>query len=245
MPRYKLNIEYDGSAFSGWQIQKHAVSVQETLQNAIKKTLNEETKIVCAGRTDAGVHAINQVAHLDINKEMDLFKIQESINNNVNSLPVAITKVENVSNNFHARKDAISRHYIYKIINRYPRLTFQSKKYLHVRKQLDIQTMQECCKLLIGTKDFSSFRASACQSISPIKTIYASDIYHDREYIEIHFIGSSFLQHQVRNMVGTLLLAGHNRISVNEFNKIINAKNRSAAGPTIDSDGLYLFKVNY
>lgn len=245
MRRYKLNIEYDGSAFSGWQIQKHAISVQETLQKAIKQGLNEDTKIICAGRTDAGVHAINQVAHLDINKELNLFQIQESINNNVNSLPVAITKVENAANNFHARKDAISRHYIYKIINRYPRLTFQAKKYLHVRKPLNIDKMQECCELLIGTKDFSSFRAAACQSISPIKTIYSAKIYCNKEYIEIHFIGSSFLHHQVRNMVGTLLLAGHNRISVDEFNKIIDAKNRSAAGPTIEPDGLYLFKVNY
>lgn len=245
MPRYKLTIEYDGSHFCGWQKQSNAISVQETLEQALEIITKEDSRLVGAGRTDSGVHALGQVAHFDFSQNLDPLKIMNCINNNVGELLVSITKVEEVPMTFHARKSAVRRHYVYKIINRIAPLAIMKNKALHVRLKLNVKAMIEASEYLIGTKDFSSFRDSRCQSLSPIKTIHSINIIQKNDLIEIHFIGSSFLHHQVRNMVGTLLLVGKNAISIPDFVKIINARDRKVAGPTIDSYGLYLFKIYY
>lgn len=245
MPRYKLTIEYDGSHFFGWQKQSNAISVQETLEEALKIITKEDSHIVGAGRTDSGVHAIGQVAHFDCSQNLDPLKIMNCINNNVGEFLVSITKVEEVPMTFHARKSAVRRHYVYKIINRIAPLAIMKNKALHLRLKLNVKAMIEASQYLIGTKDFSSFRDSRCQSLSPIKTIHSINITQKNDLIEIHFIGSSFLHHQVRNMVGTLLLVGKNAISIPDFIEIINARDRKVAGPTIDPYGLYLFKIYY
>lgn len=256
-----MTIEYDGSGFYGWQRQKRDVSVQATLEEAISIFTKCETRIVGAGRTDAGVHAIEQTAHFDFTPgrntsvntgeignaslALDTFRAMECINNNVQGRAVSVLNIEEVPNTFHAQRSAIRRHYFYRIINRIPKLSLNKGYALHMRSKLDITEMEKAAKNLVGTHDFSSFRGAACQSPTPIKTLYDVSFEVLGHEIKIHFIGSAFLHHQVRNMIGTLLLVGNGKISIEDFNDIINARNRAAAGPTAPSYGLYLFKVFY
>lgn len=245
MPRYKLLIEYDGYAFYGWQRQKGQASVQETIEQAIEVMSKEPVRLVAAGRTDAGVHAKGQVAHFDSTTQLSPSRLRECINNNVGHKPVSVLDVSSVEPTFHARRSAKARHYMYRIINRVPNLTLDRGLALHVRYKLDVESIRNATKLLLGTHDFSSFRGARCQSLSPVKTMISIEIQQHADEVCIHFTGSSFLHHQIRNMIGTLLMVGQNKITVNEFENIMLAKNRSKAGPTAPPCGLYFVEVLY
>ena len=245
--KYKLKIEYNGHFFCGWQRQNNGISVQKTLEDAISVFTKCDTKIIGAGRTDAGVHAIEQVAHFSSDKNLDPYNLQKCINNNVNNLPVVVNDIEEVPNDFHSISSAKSRSYIYKIINRRPILTFQKYLYHHEKFPMDIDLLEQAAKIFIGTHDFSSFKSIKCQSKSPIKTIY--DVQIEREQytdaIVIKFNANSFLHHQVRNMVGAMIYVAIGKFSLEYLNYVMEAKNRNLSAPTISPDGLYLHKIYY
>lgn len=245
--RYKLTIEYDGTNLLGWQRQLDGPSVQQYLEDILDKLNGEHKEITSAGRTDAGVHALAQVAHIDLNREMPEWKIKEAFNGNLlqEEAPVSILSVEAVDESFNARFSAKKRAYIYRILNRRAPSPLLKNRVWWTPYPLDIEKMREGAKFLIGHHDFSSFRASACQAKSPVKTLDKIDIRQEGEEIIFEVEARSFLHHQVRNMVGTLKLVGEGRIPPEAIKTILEAKDRKAAGPTAPAGGLYLSKVEY
>ncbi len=245
MPRYKLTIEYDGSGFSGWQRQDDRPSIQQELEEAIERYCSTFCEITCAGRTDAGVHAAGQVAHVDLPQARSPFSIQQGINFHLATRQISVIKVEEVNDNFHARFSATRREYLYRLINRSPWLGLDRGRAWQVPEPLDAEAMHAAAQLLIGSHDFTSFRDSACQSKSPLKTLDRLDVVRDGEEIRFHVSARSFLHHQVRNMVGTLRLIGNGKWTASDLTKALEARSRSAAGETAPPDGLYLIKVSY
>lgn len=272
--RYKLTIEYDGTDLLGWQRQLDGPSVQEYLETAISlfmgipplsreeyalmKTENNREKpqlsvktrfypVQCAGRTDSGVHALAQVAHVDIEKDIDEFRLLQGLNHHLrtNKMPVSILNVEKVSEDFHARFSAVGRGYIYRILNRRSFPVLENNRVWWVPYPLDIEKMRQGAAYLLGHHDFSSFRAVACQAKSPIKTLDKFEIIKDGEEIRFIVEARSFLHHQVRNMVGTLKMVGDGHLSPEAVKTILEARDRRAAGPTAPASGLYLSKVIY
>lgn len=253
--RYKITIEYDGTNLLGWQYQPDGDSAQGFLETALykfaSKFLPSNPKagsiIQGAGRTDAGVHALGQVAHFDLQCEMEDWKLREAINANLRNLnaPVSVLNVEKTDDSFHARFSAQGRGYIYKILNRRAPSVLQKDRVWWIPHSLDIEKMQHASQFLLGKHDFTSFRATACQAKSPIKTLDKLDIIQIND--EIHFIveARSFLHHQVRNFVGTLKMVGDNHISPEDIKTILEAKDRTKAGATAPACGLYLNKVMY
>jgi tRNA pseudouridine38-40 synthase len=258
MPRYKLTIEYDGTPYCGWQKQDDRLSVQTAIENALEKFCGEPIATVAAGRTDAGVHATAQVAHIDLPKSMDEFRIMQGINyylfnhvdeNGCNTQNeanrIAILAVQRVDDEFNARFSATKRHYIYRIINRRPRLAIETGRAWHVVEELNLEAMQQAAQHLIGHRDFSSFRDTQCQAKSPIKTLEQLDIKRIGNEVQIITSARSFLHHQVRIMAGTLALVGKGRWNPDDVRVALNAKSRSSAGTTAPPDGLYLVRVDY
>jgi len=245
MPRYKATIEYLGTNYAGWQIQLNTKTIQNEIQHAIFKFCGQDVKIFCAGRTDAGVHAIGQVAHCDLVKEYSEFEIFRAVNFHLKNSSIAFIEVKIVADDFDARFSATQRHYLYKIINRTAPLAIENDTSLLVTKKLDIKAMQEASKCLIGRHDFSSFRSSECNSKNPIKTLNKIDIVSDGQNINIYFSANAFLQHMVRNIVGTLLLVGKGKLASHEVKQILMEKNRMKAGPTAPAHGLYLTQIDY
>ena len=246
MPRYKLTIEYDGSDFAGWQRQADAPSIQQSIEGAIEKFTDEPPiRLHTAGRTDSGVHAIAQVAHFDMQKDMQAIKVMGAINQHVKPAKIAIIKCEIKDDDFHARFSAKKRYYKYRIINRRAPLALEDGRAWFVPKKLDIQKMQQAADYLIGTHDFTSLRDSQCQSNSPVKTMDEIKIIRDGELIEIYVSAKSFLHHMVRNITGTLKDVGEARYQPEYIQEILAACNRSAAGPTAPACGLYFMKVDY
>lgn len=254
MPRYKLTIEYDGRPYAGWQRQTDQPSVQEALINAVSLFCGQHTDVVGAGRTDAGVHATAQVAHIEIDMDTDAFKVMQGINYYLFNPPadsnypenrIAVLDAERVNDDFSARFSAKKRHYVYRIINRRPRLGLESGRAWHVIEDLDEKEMQKAADRLIGHHDFSSFRDTRCQSKSPEKTLEVFNV--TRRGNEIHVMASarSFLHHQIRNMVGTISLVGKGKWKVEDVVAALAAKDRSAGGPTAPADGLYFTGVDY
>jgi tRNA pseudouridine38-40 synthase len=244
--RYKLTIEYEGTGLVGWQKQPDLPnSAQQIIEEAIFKLTLEEVKIHASGRTDAGVHALRQVAHFDLKKEKTTHTIESGLNHFLRRSNCAVTNCEIVNDAFHSRFDAKSRHYQYKIINRRPHLTFNKKLAWQVYETLNVSKMQEAANFLIGTHDFSSFRDSECQAKTPIRTVEKIEIFKEGELIKINFSAKSFLHHQVRNMVGTLVLAGKEKIKPEEMKVILEAKDRTKSGPNAPSCGLYFVGVDY
>lgn len=246
MNRYKILIEYEGTNYSGWQIQKNSPSIQQAIETAIKKFSGQKVTIWCAGRTDAGVHALAQVAHFDLNH--DTYQPQtiiNAINYYLKPQPIVILDCALVSNDFHARFAAVKRHYEYIILNRVSSPALEKNRVWHIRKDLDVASMQEAATHLIGIHDFSSFRASQCQALSPIRTIDSADIYTKGNYIYFNISAKSFLHHMVRNIVGTLVQIGLKKISPNDFLEILQTKDRKKAGPTAPAYGLYFKKIDY
>jgi tRNA pseudouridine38-40 synthase len=245
MTRFKLTIEYDGSAFFGWQRQSGQISVQEVMEEAIKKFCGRETTIIAAGRTDARVHAMGQVAHIDLEKQTTPHEVMSAINAHLRPHLVAVTKAEMVDDDFDARRSATQRQYLYRIISRRAPLTVDHGRAWLVSVTLDTDAMHEAAQVLVGHHDFTSFRASVCQALSPVKTMHSLDVSRHGEEIHIEATARSFLHHQVRNMVGTLKLVGEGNWTTQDVADALAARDRAKAGPTAPPEGLYLMQVDY
>ena len=249
MTRYKIHIEYEGTNLAGWQKQKNGISVQEILENALFKLTGEKKIIQGAGRTDAGVHALNQVAHFDIAKKIKTDALRDGLNFHIKNLykrvKISVLKCKKVKKNFNARFDAKERTYQYVIINRQSNLALQKNKAWHVRKKLDLKAMKKGAKLLLGTHDFSTFRASSCGAKSPVRTLKKISIKKNNERIIIKFTSKSFLQQQVRSMVGCIKYLAESKWKLDEFKNAFKSKKRSNCARPAPSCGLYLTKISY
>lgn len=245
MNRYKLTIEYDGTGLAGWQRQENVPSVQQCIEDSVKKFTKEDVRLHVAGRTDAGVHAFGQVAHFDMRKEMLASKVMGAINQHIKPNKIAIVDCQKVGEEFHARFNAKKRYYVYRIINRRAPLALESGRAWFVPIDLDVEAMCRAASYLIGKHDFSSFRDSQCQSNSPIKTLDEVNIVQNGELIEIYVSAKSFLHHMVRNIAGTLKFIGEGKWSPESIKDILEAKDRCSGGPTAPAYGLYFIKVDY
>ena len=246
MYRYQVVIEYDGTDFHGFQIQKKSNTVQKVIQYTISKILKEKIKIIGSGRTDSGVHAWGQSAHFDTKKKIiNTVKFIQSLNFFLNKKHISITTLKKRNLNFHARYSAKERIYEYVIINRLAPPSIEKDRAWHIRKKLDLDKIKKGAKKLSGTNDFSTFRASNCYSRSPIRTLKKIKIKILNEKVIIQFKSKSFLRNQVRSMVGCLKYLGEKKWSVKKFESIFKSKKRKLCAPPAPAHGLYLLKVNY
>jgi len=245
MPRYKLTIEYDGTPFVGWQAQDNGISVQAVLTEAIAAFAGERVAVNGAGRTDAGVHALGQVAHIDLAKEWDGETVRDAVNFHLRPQPVAVLNAEGAAPDFDARFSAIKRHYLYRIVNRRADLTLDQNRVWRVPRPLDAEAMHVAAQRLIGRHDFTTFRAAECQARSPVKTLDRLDVTRDGEEIRITASARSFLQHQVRSMVGSLVHAGEGKWTADDLASALAARDRTACGQVAPPQGLYLMRVDY
>ena len=245
MQRYKIKIEYDGTPFVGWQFQKNGQSVQEVLQKAIFNFSKENVIVTGAGRTDSGVHAFAQIAHFDLKKKIQKKNLLPAINQNISNKSVTVLKINKVNKNFHARHDAKKRTYEYLIVNRQSPLTLQKNKAWHIRKKLDIKAMKKGSKLLLGTHDFSTYRAASCGAKSPVRTMEKILIKKNKDKIFLQFTSRSFLQQQVRSMVGCIKYLGEEKWNIEAFQKVFKSKKRSKCAPPAPACGLYLKNIFY
>jgi tRNA pseudouridine38-40 synthase len=244
--RWKITIEYDGAPYSGWQHQDHAPSVQEEIEKAVFKFSGQKTRLHAAGRTDAGVHAKGQVAHFDLDfREMTPFDLAKAINAHLKPQPIAVLNAEEVDENFHARFAAKNKLYCYRIINRTAPLTIDQGRAWWFKKPLDAAAMHDVAQLLLGHHDFTTFRDSECQAKSPLKSLDRFDVTRSGEEIRFEVEGRSFLHHQVRNMVGTLVLIGEGKWTKSDLKAALAAKDRTKGGMTAPAGGLYLVRVDY
>ena len=243
--RYKLILEYDGTAFYGWQKQQDCPSVQETLEKALQTALRHPVELVGSGRTDTGVHAIGQVAHFDTKVAIEPYRLRESLNALVRPNPVSVREIEPVSDTFHARFSAKQRTYLYRIQNtRFPPALQNNRVWWFVHP-LDDKKMQKAADLLIGKHDLSTFRAVGCQAKSPVKTIDEINITRVEDEIHVEIKARSFLYHQVRNIVGSLVYVGCGKWSVADFETAFLACDRRCGGETAPAYGLYFMSVKY
>jgi tRNA pseudouridine38-40 synthase len=245
MPRYKFTIEYDGTPYCGWQSQPNLPTVQDQIQKAISQITQSTCELQVAGRTDAGVHALEQVAHTDLSIQLEPSRFTYGINHFLKKKGIAIIKTEIVDESFHARFTAKSRLYVYSIINRSAPLSLHQYRAYHVPKPLNVLLMNEAAQLLLGHHDFTTFRASECQALSPMKTIDVARFEQIQDRITFIIQSKSFLHHQVRNIVGTLCLVGREKWSIDDFRQALLAKDRKRGGPTAPAHGLYLKQVLY
>ena len=245
MPRYKLIVEYDGTPFHGWQRQANGRSVQEALEGAIQRFCGEVVTTHAAGRTDAGVHALGQTVHVDLERDHPADTVRNALNFHLQPDPVAVLSAERVDENFHARFSATKRHYLYRIVNRSAPLTVARNRAWHVFVKLEGRAMHEAAQGLVGQHDFTTFRAAQCQSKSPVKTLDRLDVARQGQEIIVEVSARSFLHHQVRAMVGTLKLVGEGKWTAADVAQALAACERSRAGPTAPARGLYLVKVEY
>ena len=245
MPKYKILIEYDGTNFVGWQRQNNGLSIQSSIEAAIKKISSETVNIFGAGRTDSGVHAKGQVAHFDISKRIPLDRMRDGLNQHLRPLPISILDAEEATEDFHARFSALLRNYEYLIINRRSPLTLYKNHAWCVFKDLNINNMEKAAINFEGRHDFNAFRSIDCQSSSSIKTIKSCTVEKKERHITIKVSAKSFLHSQVRIIVGTLVEVGKGKILSGNIKNIIESKDRSQAGATAPAHGLYLTKVEY
>ena len=245
MTRYKLTIEFNGSNYHGWQMQASAPSIQAELEKAAYKFCQSECRFHAAGRTDAGVHATGMVAHVDIPREMEAFKIMEALNFHLKEVPISILHSEAVDEDFHARFSAKKRYYRYHIINRRAKLSFQRNLAWQVKDELKVDAMQEAAQVLVGKHDFTTFRSVQCQSKSPLKTLESLSVSRDDENIYIDTSAISYLHHQVRSMVGCLYYVGKGKWTKEDMKEALDATDRSALGYNAPPDGLYFMRVDY
>jgi tRNA pseudouridine38-40 synthase len=245
MPRYKIIVEYDGTPFVGWQVQDNGPSVQGLLIAAIAGFTGENVSVQGAGRTDAGVHALGQVAHFDLSRDRDCDTICDALNAHLRPHPIAVLAAEKVAENFDARFSAARRHYLYRIINRRADLALDRQRAWRYPRPLDAAAMQAAAQLLVGRHDFTTFRAATCQAKSPVKTLDRLDVERAGDEIRITATARSFLQHQVRSMVGSLALVGEGKWRADDLVRALEARDRSACGPVAPAEGLYLMRVDY
>jgi tRNA pseudouridine38-40 synthase len=245
MPRYKLTIEYDGAPFVGWQVQDNGPSVQGVLTAAVAAFCGERVHVQGAGRTDAGVHALGQVAHLDLAKAWDADTVRDAINARLRPHPVAVLAAEPAADDFDARFSALHRHYVYRIVNRRADLTLEAGHAWRAPRPLDAAAMQAAAQRLLGRHDFTTFRAAECQAKSPVKTLDRFDVERQGDDVRIHASARSFLHRQVRSMVGSLVEVGEGRWSADDLARALAARDRAACGPVAPPQGLYLVRVDY
>lgn len=245
MPRYRLTIEYDGTGFVGWQRQANGLSVQEALETAFRRFCGETLTVHGAGRTDAGVHALAQVAHVDLAREADPEIIRSAVNHHLRPHRISILLVEPAPPGFNARLSATGRVYRYRILNRRAPPALERGRVWQVAPPLDAAAMQRGARHLVGHHDFTTFRDSLCQAKSPVKTLDALGVSRTGEEIQIEARARSFLHHQVRNMVGTLKLVGLGRWQPEDVARALAARDRRAGGPTAPAEGLALMSVRY
>ena len=247
--RFAITIEYDGSNLVGWQRQTNGLSVQEVLEKALFVLTGEKKTIQGAGRTDAGVHALGQIAHFDLKKTMTMDAIRDGLNFHIKKLykkiKVSVLKVKKEKKDFHARFSAKQKTYVYKILDRRPPPAIEKKRVWHVKKKLDDKSMKKAAKILVGRHDFTSFRSTECQAKSPLKTIDSIKILRVREEIQIWIKARSFLHNQIRIIVGTLVLVGRKKWEEKNIGEALKSKKRAAAGQTAPAEGLYLRSVKY
>jgi len=245
MPRYKLTIEYDGAPFAGWQLQADHPTVQGALEAAVKATCGEDGRVHGAGRTDAGVHALGQVAHCDVAKNFTASRLRDAVNAHLRPAPVAVISAEIVPETFEARFSAIKRHYLYRIANTRANLALDIGRTWRVPRRLDVEAMHAAAQRLLGKHDLSTFRDTECQAKSPENTLDQLDVIRDGEAIRIVTSARSFLHSQVRSMVGSLVWVGEGRWSVDDLAAALAARDRAACGPVAPPEGLYLVRVDY
>jgi len=246
MTRYQILLEYVGTSYNGWQLQKNGLSVQKCVQLALSKLLKEKIIVFGAGRTDSGVHAIEQSAHFDLkNKILNTSTLIKSLNFFLNKKNISIKKIKKKTFRFHARHSAKKRSYIYLIRNNLSQSVLNYNREWHIINNLDLNLMKIGAKKLVGTHNFSTFRASNCNSNSPVKTIYKIKISKNKSLIKINFISQSFLKSQVRSMVGCLKYLGEKKWSLKKFEKVLKSKKREYCAPLAPPHGLYLEKVTY
>lgn len=251
--RWKLTIEYDGRAYAGWQRQKHQISVQEVVETALFGFCQQKITLHVAGRTDAGVHASGQVAHFDLDygRPLDGFDLAKALNAHLRSETVSVIEAVPVPDTFSARYDALNKLYTYRILNRSAPPALEQGRLWHVRQPLNVDAMREASPVLLGKHDFSTFRAAECQAKSPIRTLDRLEVEripYDRAggiELRIHAEARSFLHHQVRNIVGSLVLVGKGRWSAQDLKAALDARDRTKGGPTCPSDGLSLVRIDY
>ena len=246
MNRYQILIEYVGTNYNGWQVQRKGKTIQGRIQNIISKIFKEKINIIGSGRTDSGVHALEQSAHFDTNiKIKDCYKFLKSANHFLSRNGIIILDLKKRNLTFHARYSAKARIYKYVILNRKSGSTLKNKRCWHIIKKLDLEMMKKGAKKLIGTKDFSTFRSSSCSAKTPVRTIKSIKFLTKQDIIEIEIKAQSFLQNQVRSMVGCLKYVGEDKWSIQKFDKIIKSKKRINCAPPAPAEGLYLTKVIY
>lgn len=252
MTKWKIKVEYKGTGYAGWQRQDHDSSIQQAIEDALLGFCQQDVRLYVAGRTDAGVHALGQVAHFDLDygdRPLTGYDLAKALNAHLRDHTISILSAEVVADDFHARYGAKSKLYTYKILNRQAPPTAQKNLVWHIRRDLDVPAMREAAAHLIGHHDFTTFRAAECQANSPMKTLDRLDIeifpLPEGREIHIHAEARSFLHHQVRNIVGTLALVGDGKWIPDDVKQALEACNRSRGGPTAPPDGLYLVSVSY
>jgi tRNA pseudouridine38-40 synthase len=245
--RYKLTIEYFGAPYQGWQSQTGGRTVQDAIERAVAKLRDGERRLICAGRTDAGVHGLGQVAHVDLDKDWRTDVLRDALNAHLMQAgeAVAILAAEVAPEGFDARISAIRRHYRYRILNRRPPSALERQRVWHVAKPLDVDLMQEAAQTILGRHDFTTFRASSCQAKSPIRSLERLDVSRHGEELWVEASARSFLHNQVRSMVGSLVKIGHGTWPVSEMRAALDAADRARCGPVAPPDGLYFMKVDY
>jgi tRNA pseudouridine38-40 synthase len=245
MPRYRITIEYDGTPFVGWQRQAQGASVQGLLEGAIQKFSQETVGVRGAGRTDAGVHALGQVAHFDLSKIWEPGRVRDAMNFHLRPNPIGIVACAEVDDKFDARFSAVKRSYIYRLLTRRAPPVLDRNRVWWTMQDLDAGAMHEAAQGLVGKHDFTTFRAAQCQAASPVKTLDMFEISRDGDEIVCRVSARSFLHHQVRSMVGSLKLVGEEKWTRRDLEQALAARNREACGPVAPASGLYLASVKY
>ena len=245
MTRFRLTVEYDGRPFMGWQRQAHGPSVQQAIEEAVTAITGETPPLHAAGRTDAGVHGRAMAAHVDIARAITPFRLGEAINARVRPLPVAILACEPVDDDWHARFSCIGRRYIDRIVNRRAPLTLEAGLAWQVAAELDAGAMHDAAQRLVGAHDFTTFRSAHCQALSALKSLDRLDVRRDGEVIEIEAAARSFLHHQVRSMVGCLMLVGRGKWTADDLSSALEARDRARLGFNAPPDGLYFMEAVY
>jgi len=245
MPRYRMIVEYDGTGYHGWQSQRDGSSVQETIEAALMAFTGEARRVQAAGRTDSGVHATHQVIHVDLERNWRTDTIRDAMNAHMKGEGVAILNVRRVADSFDARMSARKRHYVYRITNRRAPVVIDKHRSWHVKWRLDPALMQQGADQLLGQHDFTTFRAAECQALSPLKTLDRLDVVVNGEDVRVYASARSFLHHQVRSMVGSLILVATGKWTPKDMRDALEACDRSRCGPMAPPDGLYLIGVDY
>ena len=245
MPRYRLLVEYDGRPYNGFQIQAGQPTVQGSLERAVTAFCGEAVRVFCAGRTDTGVHAIGQVAHIDLAKDWRPEVVRDALNAHLVPEPISVLEASVAGPDFHARFAATGRRYLYRILNRHSRAALDQGRVWQLKKPLDADAMQAAAQVLLGEHDFTTFRDTLCQAKSPVKTLDAAKVLRADDEIRLTFAARSFLHRQVRSMTGSLVEVGLGKWSADDLKAALEARSRAACGPVAPSDGLYLTAVTY